>query len=509
MTTLARLRTVTAVLALSSACADAPGPVAAGWLVDDDEAVEEAEETPGAEGPSDAGGPAIALFALDGDPRPGPIAAARAVEVTVEAPGATEVEIWDGEALVAKLAAAPFVTSWLVDDRVAEAPRTLTAVARDAGGAASAPSSIAVSFALPAGGTTRWEAVDDEAGAGLAALVAPDGDVVVVGEVQGEEGEGSQVTLRRFEPATGALRWEGRFPAAPSPGVRHVGRALALAPDGGIVVAGEIAAAGEAPQLWLSRHEADGSWSGGAAGEGAGRAVVTLAGGDAVIAGYVGGGEGTTPWLRRVRADGSEVWSVTPAAGEFAWAEARALAAMGDGSVVVAGAMGDGGGARAFVSRVSASGVALWSRSALPPGIDRDAAEAVAVSGRGEVVVAATAQVSGDPRDRVEIRRMRAEDGATVTVEAAPGGGGDERARALAVDRYDRIVVAATRVDALGEAEAVTLKLSRDGGALLWSQGQGGARAAGVAVDALGYAYVVGGAAAIGGEGWWMTALHP
>lgn len=477
--------------------------------------------------------PAIAAFTVDGSSAPAPIDSARAVSVAVavaDAAAVSRVEIHDGEALVAALVSPPFSMEWLVDDVVASSPRALRAVAFGPGGEASAPALVPVSFSLPDGGTPRWMAeAEAEAGDGavVAVAIAADGDVVTMGERR-VDAVTSQMVLVRRDPGDGAIRWERRFPSTPIAGERRVGRALAIAEDGALVVGGALVSAGEGARLYAALHEGDGALREGyvgAMGESL-RDVAAVPGGDVVVVGSVGASEvlaGESGWdeggevlVRRYRAGWSTRWSTSAVEGlDEIWSSGQAVEVTSDGSVVVAGTYGaDDASPRAFVARFGHDGAPLWAQVDLPPGLASDRAAGLTLNRRGEAVVVATARVAGDPYSRVEIRRLRALDGALLSVDALVGGVGDEVAGGVVVDRHDRLHVVATRVDGEGRRDVGISKLSSDGGAVLWARTHGGgpggeALGAAVAVDSLGYVYVGGTEAGASGSRAWSGAFHP
>lgn len=194
---------------------------------------------------------------------------------------------------------------------------------------------------------------------GYGVLVTPDGDVLVTGRTAGSDwspvgGDPADAYLARFSP-DGSLRWLRRFGSS----AYEYGRSLALTPDGNILVSGRTE--GDLQGLanqggfdgYVALFSADGRHLGsrlhGTAGNDSANALLTLAGGDVIVAGMTEGNlEGqaneapgtydlfvertafraTGPWRPRLtnpRPDGIDLTPGSPLAGSLTlWAGAGA-----------------------------------------------------------------------------------------------------------------------------------------------------------------------------------------
>ncbi len=199
-----------------------------------------------------------------------------------------------------------------------------------------------------------------------AVVVQPDGKILVGGNFT-ELGGGSGTTVRRY---IGRLHADGSVDASFNPGANSTVFDLALQADGKILIAGAFTALGggfgSTPRRYIGRLNADGSIDTGF-DPGAENFVTALAvqpDGKIVVGGYfalLGGGTGTTtPRSRigRLHADGSVDADFDPGANEFV----LAVAMQPDGNILVGGGftmMGGGGtGAtpRGRIARLNADG---------------------------------------------------------------------------------------------------------------------------------------------------------
>jgi hypothetical protein len=473
--------------------------------------------------------PSITLLSVNGDAEPAPITEAMAATVAVStdddaAVTRVEVSVVGDDAPLATIEAPPFSATWLIDDVVAREPRTLQAIAFGADGVASPAVTLPITFKLPMSGSPRWRrgATDGPASDQVTGVaIASDGDLITVGFQTEPKGERSRVTLSRHSPVDGHSRWQAVLPSQPSHGEHFRGRALAITAEGDVLVAGEVRRGGAPPQLWLGRVDGeDGALlrsreGQSAAGEQA-RALVTTSAGGAVIVGQSGEDLAGALLLRRYDADLTVRWSRSQKGELTAWSIGQGLCAGEDGSLYVTGSeVSLGGDHKLLVSRYSAEGALLWGSSGIFEGMEREDGAGVALNSLGELVVVGDARGVDEAARAVAVRRLRADDGSLISFIRLSGhSDGDGVAHAVALDRHNRIYIAATLEDGQGEAQGVTVRLSRDSGAIAWIRPHEGAganevRGAAVAIDTIGYVFLGGRELVNGTPRWWTAALNP
>jgi len=488
---------------------------------DSDDHGDDGDDTPAAP-------PAIKLLSVNGDAKPGPIREAMAATIAVvtdddAAVTRVELSVAGEDAPMATLTAPPFTTTWLIDDLVARKPRSLTATAF-IGELASAAVTLPITFALPPSGSQRWRR---GAAAGPASdqvtgvAIASDGDVIMVGFQTEPQGQRSRVTLSRHSPVDGHSRWQQVLPEWPAQGEHYRGRGLALSAAGELLVAADVSREGAAPQLWLGRFDAaDGALlraheGQSSAGERA-RALVATSEGGAVIVGQRGEALSGELLLRRYSADFGEQWTRSQKGEVTAWSVGQGLCAGKDGSLYIVGSEAAlGGDRRLLVSSYSSDGALLWGSSLLEEQMEREDGAAVALNSLGELVVDGSARAIDDASGAIAVRRLRADDGAPISFIRLNGySEGDGTGQAVALDRHDRIYIAATLLDGEGAPQGVTVKLSRDSGAVRWVLPHEGlssseAHGASLVIDTIGYVFLGGNEIVKGAPRWWAAALNP
>lgn len=254
-----------------------------------------------------------------------------------------------------------------------------------------------------------------------ALLVQPDGKIVLAGQSTA----GAGVALARYTRQGGLDRAFGTAGTVLT-GIRGVAYAVALQPDGGIVVAGS-ADAGGGNDVLVARFRPDGSPDPG-----------------------FGAGGGTGAVLTDVSGSGSNDTG-------------SAVAIQRDGAILVAGSSDSGAGPRSVLLRYrpdggldrsfGAGGIVLSGTSGLPgaggvAGGRASAADAVAVQPDGRIVTAGNVQ-EADGTAEVALSRYRPDGSpdasfgaAGMTVTAVGGPGQYATASALVIDGRGRIVAA-------------------------------------------------------------------
>jgi len=339
---------------------------------------------------------------------------------------------------------------------------TLAGVARHRLGRLNADGSLDASFNPGANGVVYTLALQ------------PDGKIVVAGDFTTLGGGGTGTPTRNH---IGRLNADGSLDAAFDPGANGVVNAVALQPDGKILVGGGFTTlggggTGTTGRIRIARLNADGSLDA-PFDPGANGVVYTLApqpdgkvlvGGDFTMLG--GGGSGTTPRSRlgRLNPDGSLDASFDPGASAIP----QALTVQSDGKILVGGfftTLGGGGTGlmpRSQIGRLNADGSIDTS---FDPGANNYVLT-LAVQSDGKVLIGGAFTMLGGGGSGTTVRtsfgRLTNTDAAIQSLAVASGGG----------------VITWSRSGAGPEVWRTTFESSTDGGATYTSLGSG-ARIAG------------------------------
>ncbi len=244
-------------------------------------------------------------------------------------------------------------------------------------------------------GTVAWENQDAAFGttAAQAALVNPDGSLFAAGW-DWERGTLLKKSRRRalallVHPG-GALAWRMPLDIAGD----SAASAVALAPDGGLVMAGVVVDDSGAKALLLAKFKAWGElvWQKivPVPGLKSVEAMAALPGGGFALAGSAEGpkGQKTDLWVARADADGTLKWRKT--FGGFGEDMAHALTLTSDGALVVAGETASRGAGESdfYALRLTLWGWRVWERTWGGPGADK--ATALASGPKGSLLLAGT-----------------------------------------------------------------------------------------------------------------------
>ncbi len=257
--------------------------------------------------------------------------------------------------------------------------------ANDTGqGVASTASGSVIAVGSLAGATSGWVRGYDETGrddwtdffSGQAKGVALDasGTAYVAGVL--EDDRGGDALLRRYD-TEGGLAWEQSWAGA----YADSADAVALTPQGDLVVAGGTQEEYGEWRVWIAKYDAAGAeiWSRPQPTPGAGLDVAVDPPGNLLVAGWTGAGGATEAWIAQYGPDGDEIWSRTIDAD-------RATSVTTDSSGVVYVALqlpADDEPTRPSLAAFTPEGEEIWTCT-LPGGSLR----AVAVDPDGDVLVA-------------------------------------------------------------------------------------------------------------------------
>ncbi len=243
---------------------------------------------------------------------------------------------------------------------------------------------------LDADGNVKWQKTyggkyRDEANA---VALAPNGDIIVAGWTDSFRAGYADAWVLRLD-SEGNVKWQKAYGGSYYDGAY----AVALAPNGDIIVAGWTLSFGAGgSNVWVLRLDENGNirWQKtyGGSGDDEAYAVAVANNGDIIVAGYYGanwGGSGGDVWVLRLDSEGNVKWQKTYGGGSDDEATAVALAPNGD--VIVAGytysfgAYGD-----AWVLRLDSEGNVKWQKTY--GGSSTDVAYAVALAPNGDIIVA-------------------------------------------------------------------------------------------------------------------------
>lgn len=232
----------------------------------------------------------------------------------------------------------------------------------------------------------------------------PDGGIVVTGiETNGDED--ANIWVARYS-SDGGLLWtrtqDGPFSSD------DWGEAIAVDPDGNVIVVGRVSAAapGSMDDVWMREYDGEGgeAWtiSGGFEFPGNDAAMGVAADAEGFVACGVANmnWEGANAWVRALNHQGNEGWTIDfdgPASGTD---EALGIALGPSRSIVIVGRTdvqrGTGEAFDAWVKVLDSSGADLWGHSFDGAARGDDSARAVAVDSEGGVVVVGATRIETD-----------------------------------------------------------------------------------------------------------------
>ena len=350
-----------------------------------------------------------------------------------------------------------------------------------------------------------------------AAAIQPDGKILVAGGFSMLGGGGSGTTARNF---IGRLNAGGTLDAGFTSSLNGPPIALALQPDGKILVGGLFSGFGASPDNFLrlnANGTVDNTFAGGA--NDAVHAVAIQPDGKVVVGGVfslLGGGAGTTSRSRigRFNADGTLDATFNPGTDGFVYA----LALQADGRILVGGFFTTLGGAQHInIGRLNANG--SIDPTFTPATELLGEVYALAVQADGKILMAGNFQfISGSARNR--IARLNA----NGTVDTSFNPGADNFVSALALQADGKVVAGGgftglgggtgttvrSHLGRVSQTSAATQTLTHSGAsALTWSRGGTGPEVSRVSfelsTDAVTYTSLGSGTRVAGG--WQLSGL--
>ncbi len=229
---------------------------------------------------------------------------------------------------------------------------------------------------------TYGGAQDDEA---WAVAVAPNGDIIVAGYTSSFGAGSSDIWVLRLDE-NGNVKWQKTYGG----NNWDVAIAMAVAPNGDILVAGDTGSFGvDFTDFWVLRLDGNGNvkWQK-IFGKGNARAIIVAPDGDIVVAGDtdIFGAGSADIWVLRLDADGNVKWQKTYGGKNNEWPTSLALAPNGD-IVVVGSTLSFGAGwYDAWILRLDQNGNVMWQKRY--GGEYNDETWGVAVAQNGDLIVA-------------------------------------------------------------------------------------------------------------------------
>ncbi len=296
--------------------------------------------------------------------------------------------------------------------------------------------------------------------------VAENGDIIVAGYTYSFGAGGYDFWVLHLDE-NGNIKWQKTYGGSGG----DKAYALALAPNGDIIVAGETHSFGantpNFSNLWILRLDGEGNvkWQRTFEGHYAdwARAIAVAENGDFIIAGltFSFGAGGYDAWILRLDANGNVKWQKTYGGSNDDSADAVALAPNGD--IIVAGRTKSFGAGNAdfWVLHLDENGNIKWQKTY--GGSDSDGADALALAPNGDIIVVGYTKSFGAGSADVWILRL--DENGNVKWQKTYGGSDWDYANEVAmVDSGDIIVVGYTRSFSAGDDNNVWfLRLPPDG----------------------------------------------
>jgi cysteine-rich repeat protein len=291
--------------------------------------------------------------------------------------------------------------------------------------------------------TMTWNGEGNGDDIAYAVAVAPDGDLVIVGETQ-VDGEGANMFFQKIGPDKAPV-WQMTHNGESDLGDRAFGVAVDAA--GNIAVTGEEYKLIGLHNVWTRLMDADGVeiWTDvvdANAGNDAGNAVAFTSAGDLVVAGHIYVPIGLADlWLRKYSAAGAELWTRTAdhMKGNDIW---HGVAIDAEGNIGLVGEVYEVAGLAAIVTaKYNATGFETWTQLQDSEGGDNDIGRGVAFDPAGNLVAVGQEYTANDFA-RTWVRKYDGA-GAELWTQIHDGdAAGNDIARAVAIDTTGHIYAA-------------------------------------------------------------------
>ncbi|WP_456366177.1 CGP-CTERM sorting domain-containing protein [Thermococcus sp.] len=295
-----------------------------------------------------------------------------------------------------------------------------------------------------------------------AIAIAPNGDIIIVGNTFGFGAGGSDFWVLRLN-GNGDIIWQKTFGGSDD----DYANAVAIAPNGDIIVAGDTSSFGNGGwDTLVIRLDGRGNvkWEktyGGEDNEYT-NAVAIAPNGDIITAGSTSsfGAGNADIWVMRLSPSGDVKWQMTYGGPKDD--EAYGVALTPGGNIVVSGYTESFGAGDwdAGILRLSGNGDVIWQKTY--GGKKSDEANAVAIAGNGDIIVAGDTSSFGAGDSDVWVLQL--DGGGNVKWAKAYGGKKDDYANAVALTpNGDMIVAGSTYSFGVGGKDLWVLKLDSDG----------------------------------------------
>ena len=305
---------------------------------------------------------------------------------------------------------------------------------------------------------------------GSAITLAENGDIIVVGLTTSFGTGGNNFWVLRLD-GEGNIKWQKAY------GGGAVPYAVTVAPNGDIVVAGYTYSFGAGGvDFWVLRLDEDGNikWQkayGGSSDEVA-TAIAIAPNGDIIVAGYTYsfGAGGVDFWVLRLDEEGNVKWQKAYGGGNVDTLNAVTIAENGD-IIVVGETYSFGVGERdILVLRLDENGNIKWQKAY--GGNGEDLALTVTIAPNGDIIVAGETESFG--AGRYDVIVLRLDENGNIKWQKAYGGSSDDRANAVTVaPNGDIVVVGYTNSFGAGGVDFWVLRLDEEGN-VKWQKAYGG-----------------------------------
>ncbi len=295
-----------------------------------------------------------------------------------------------------------------------------------------------------------------------AVAIAPNGDIVVVGDTS-SFGNGGWDTLVIRLDGRGNVKWQRTYGGEDD----EYTNAVAIAPNGDIITAGSTSSFGAGnADVWVMRLSPSGDvkWqmTYGGTGDDEAYGVTLTPGGNIVVSGYTEsfGADDWDAWILRLKGNGSVIWQKTY--GGKGSDEANAVAIAPNSDIIVAGDTSSfgAGASDVWVLRLDGDGNAKWEKAY--GGKKDDYANAVSLSPSGDIIVAGGTYSFGAGGKDIWVLKLDSE--GNVEWEKTYGEKHDDTANGVTfAPNGDILIAGRTYVPGSG-AEAWVIRLGGNGG---------------------------------------------